>query len=41
MDKIEKAKMMFLELEAKKNNVYEEARRNFEITSRILNSSIH
>jgi hypothetical protein len=42
MDKIERAKMIFLELESKKkSDTFEEARRTFEITSRILNSSIH
>lgn len=39
MDEIERARNLFLELEYKKKDSYEIARRNFEITSRITNNN--
>jgi hypothetical protein len=38
MDKIELARKIFTELESCKNNIYENARRNFEIQSRLTSN---
>ncbi|MFA5484868.1 MAG: hypothetical protein WC260_01285 [Candidatus Pacearchaeota archaeon] len=41
MNKIERAREIFLELETKKGNTYEKNCRNIEIAYRILSSKIH